>query len=686
MKKFTTLFLTAALCSVFAIGPWPVASQGQRLPNVPVQTANAGKIINSYRKQQPGARPAWVDDALSRSLSHINQKRGVLGLVNAEAELALLSALQDDFGQTHVRLDQVFGGVPVFGGQLIAHLDVRDTRFVDGRTIEFTTGRVFPDARRVAPVPTITGPRAIELAKDALGLKGNFEREEVELVILPEAVKKSNEAPGATLTYKVELLINDGTTAAEPVYFVNAHNGRIEFYYDNLETGTGFSQYSGTVNIGTFFTGSLFEMNDRSRSDNRICPTRPGIITSDFSECVPFTDPDDVWGSGSSSSRQTAGVDAHYGATLTYDYFSSRHAWSGLDGSNHQLCNRTHNNGAGVDNAFWDGRCTNYGDGSQGRAWTAIDVVGHEFTHGMTQFSAGLQFMNQSGGENESFSDIFGTMVEFFSGINPDYLIAEDVNGAIRIMSNPRSDGRSIDHFSQYFDGIDPHFSSGLQNVAFYLLAESGTHPTSGVSVKRIGRDPAAKIYHRALTVYLFPTARFSDVRFACEQAARDFYSTGNPIYQATQRSWFSSGVGGDVPFNPIDVAQNFAAQQYRDFLLREPDGPGLDFWTGQITQCGVDAACEDGQRVNVSRAFWDSGEFQGRPDVQASGLLTPGTGRPYDNRQFVRWCYKNYLQREPDQGGWDFWTWQLNSHGDYNAIIKAFIVSFDYRGRFGPA
>jgi hypothetical protein len=350
-----------------------------------------------------------------------------------------------------------------------------------------------------------------------------------------------------------------------------------------------------------------------------------------------------------------------------------------------QMCNVMRNNGFGQDNAFWDGTCTNYGQGSQGRHWASADVVGHEYTHGVTETSAGLIYQDQSGGLNESFSDIFGTRVEFFWGVNPDYLLAEDINGAIRSMSNPRSDGLSIDHKSQYEDGMDPHFSSGLQNIVFYLMSESGTHPTSGVFVKKIGQDRAAAIFFRALVFYLVPSATFDNARSATELATRDLYVTGNPIWNAMRKSWFAAGVGPDVPFNPIDTTTDFVSWHYRDFLLREPDGPGLGFWSGVINGCGVDAACEDGERTHVSRSFWDSGDFQARGDVQASGLLTGNPSHPYDNHQFVRWCYLNYLRREPDEGGWAFWEGQLNGHGDYNAIIRGFLYSVEYRARFGP-
>lgn len=120
--------------------------------------------------------------------------------------------------------------------------------------------------------------------------------------------------------------------------------------------------------------------------------------------------------------------------------------------------------------------------------------------------------------------------------------------------------------------GMDVHYSSGLKNVAFYLLAEGGVPPSTFVNVKRIGRERAAAIYYRALTVYLFPSARFSDVRFACERATSDLFSIGNPIFHAVGRSWFSTGIGSDVPFNPIDDPRSFANQHYRDFLNREGD------------------------------------------------------------------------------------------------------------------
>ncbi len=683
-RQLTFLLLTLSLIATLI--PTRAFQQGRsEAPTPQTRALPSGKILERYNRGESGGRPAWVETALGRSLEHLRSAGGAHGLVDPDAELSLLSVARDDLGQTHVRLEQVHKGVPVFGGQLIMHLDRSDP---DPQARNFANGRIFNDARQVSTRPRIAAPAAVAAAKRALGRDAGFERENVELVVLPEAVRLGNEAPGATLTYKVELLINNGQEAARYFYFIDAPSGDVVWHYNNLQTGQGRGLYSGSVFINTIFQSPTFRMRDTTRTNGAVCGIT-GIITSDTPSgpCVPFADADDIWGNFQPFNLQTAAVDAHFFAARTYDYFRNVHGKIGLDGNNRQMCNRMRNNGAGVDNAFWDGQCTNYGSGSAGRHWASADVVGHEYTHAVTEFTGGPTFnFSQSGGLNESFSDIFGTMVEFSWGVNPDYLLAEDINGAIRNMSNPRSDGNSIDHSSQFFEGMDPHFSSGLQNVTFFLLSESGNHPTTGVFVKKIGRDRAAAVYFRALDVYLFPSANFNSARQAVELATRDFFSTGNPIWNAVRKSWFSAGVGGDVPFNPIDTSTEFVATHYRDFLLREPDG-GLGWWASNIDQCGADAACENGMRTNVSRAFWDSMEFQARPDVQASGLLTGDPAHPYDNHQFVRWCYLNYLRREPDAGGWAFWEAHLNNIGsNYNALIQAFLYSADFRNRFGPA
>jgi radical SAM protein with 4Fe4S-binding SPASM domain len=153
---------------------------------------------------------------------------------------------------------------------------------------------------------------------------------------------------------------------------------------------------------------------------------------------------------------------------------------------------------------------------------------------------------------------------------------------------------------------------------------------------------------------------------------------------------------GGCTSPNPIDNAQFFVEQHYRDFLGRDPalDPWGVAFWTGQITQCGSNSQCVADKRVDVSRAFWESSEF--RQHSITFGLDNSNPPPQYDNREFVLLCYVIYLQRWPDQSGWDFWTNGLdnctsdpnrngsNGYQCYQDTIRAFLVSTEYRARFG--
>ena len=189
-----------------------------------------GKTLNSYREGQGGARPAWVESAFKRGLAHLKQHGTALGLVDPEAEVALAGADRDALGMIHVRLDQVFRGVPVFGGQLIVHMDANSVR-------ELVSGRIYGGVRGVDTTPRIDATRAIEAAKSNLGYRGQFaQTPTARLVLLPHQIKNPRSSDsGATLVYLVELLIMDGTAnTARHNYFVNAGDGSIAWHYNNL--------------------------------------------------------------------------------------------------------------------------------------------------------------------------------------------------------------------------------------------------------------------------------------------------------------------------------------------------------------------------------------------------------------------------------------------------------------------
>ena len=187
----------------------------------------------------------------------------------------------------------------------------------------------------------------------------------------------------------------------------------------------------------------------------------------------------------------------------------------------------------------------------------AIDVVAHELTHGLTDYSSGLIYRNESGALNESFSDMLGTSAEFFyqtpgNGTRQaDYLIGEDVfrPGGLRSMSNPAAYG-DPDHYSRRSTGPEDnggvHTNSGIPNQAFYLAIEGGTNRTSGLGVQGVGaanREQIEKVFYRAFTFLLPANATFSTARAATIQASRELYGSNSAAERAVTQAWTAVGV-----------------------------------------------------------------------------------------------------------------------------------------------
>ena len=333
--------------------------------------------------------------------------------------------------------------------------------------------------------------------------------------------------------------------------------------------GQGQSLYSGAVPLQVTQSGSAFELKDATRggtyttdmnnaTDSVLCQ----IFGSGCKAGTTFSSPDTAFGSGTTASRESAGVDAQYGTNVTWDYFKAVHGRNGIFGNGTGSFNRVHY-GKNYVNAFWDGTKMTYGDGDgvDFGPLVSLDVTGHEMTHGVTENTAGLTYSGESGGLNESTSDIFGTLVEF-SAANAndpgDYLIGEEFDlkkhVGFRRMDNPIADGSSPNCWSTGTQALDVHYSSGVGNHFFYLLAEgSGAKTIGGVAhnsptcngstVTGIGRDAAAKIWYRALTVYMTSGTTYAQARTATLDAARDLYGAGSTQQGAVAAAWSAVSV-----------------------------------------------------------------------------------------------------------------------------------------------
>ncbi|MGL5889453.1 MAG: M4 family metallopeptidase, partial [Bacteroidia bacterium] len=249
-------------------------------------------------------------------------------------------------------------------------------------------------------------------------------------------------------------------------------------------------------------------------------------------------------------------TDAHWGTEVTYDFFNSRYGRVGQNNAAMPALSQVHD-GMYV-NAFWNGTNMAYGDGDNVDYFplTSLEIVGHEYMHGVTEFSAALVYANESGALNESFSDVFGAAIRFIyspsvaSWFIGDQIVRPNSNGTpFRNMANPNQFQCADTYGGTFFNNGDiVHYDSGIQNYWFYLLCQGGTGTNdlgNNFNVTAIGMSDAIDIAYRNLTVYLTPNSTFLDARVGAEQAAEDLFGACTPQVIETSDAWYAVGVGG---------------------------------------------------------------------------------------------------------------------------------------------
>ncbi|MFI6562952.1 M4 family metallopeptidase [Streptomyces sp. NPDC050534] len=468
-----------------------------------------------------------------------------LGL-GAREKLIAQDVVKDANGTVHTRYERTYAGLPVLGGDLVTHV----TRSGALKGVSKAAKARISVASTDAAVSAATAKKsALKAAADSAGSSK----------LTSATARKVVWAAGAkpVLAYEsvVKGLQDDGTPSELHVV-TDADTGKKIYEYQAVDTGTGTSEYSGTVTIGTTASASGgYDLIDAGRGGHKTYDLNGGTTGTG----ALFHDADDKWGDGTPANRQTAAVDAAYGAAVTWDFYKSAFNRNGIAGDGKAAYSRVHYGNAYV-NAFWDDNCfcMTYGDGSgNNHPLTALDVAGHEMSHGLTAATAGLKYSRESGGLNEATSDIFGTSVEFFANNSSDpgdYLIGEkiDINGdgtPLRYMDKPSKDGGSADYWSRNVGRLDVHYSSGVANHFFYLLSEgSGAKTVNGVSydsptydgstVTGIGRDKADQIWYRALTTYFTSSTNYAGARTGTLQAASDLYGAGSTEYNAVAAAW----------------------------------------------------------------------------------------------------------------------------------------------------
>jgi thermolysin len=272
--------------------------------------------------------------------------------------------------------------------------------------------------------------------------------------------------------------------------------------------------------------------------------------------------------------RDGALVDAHVYAGWTYDYYFKRFGRRGINDNNVPVTSFVHiwprswGRSPLTNNAFWDSNdlSVNYGDGDGVRYnyfSSALDVVAHELSHGVTQFTSDLTYQDESGALDEAFCDIMATGAEFFFeerghgrqraewAAGEDLFMNNFVGGlyAFRYHPDPLA-LEDPDHYSIRYTGSEDnggvHINAPIITHAFYLFVEGGRNKTSGVSVNGIGFsdiEKAEKIFYRAFTQYLVPSSNFSDARRATLRSARDLYGAGGVEERQLEQAWNAVGI-----------------------------------------------------------------------------------------------------------------------------------------------
>ena len=527
----------------------------------------AGAVATTRPARAQDARRAITIDA--RSATELRDWDRRLDTMLRQGELRVRGTREDTLikGRTHQRADQYYRGVRVFGGDVARQAD-------DSGLTESAFGTLYQGID-VDPSPAVDEERARAIFAERTGRT-------LQASAVPELVVLPLDDGRYVLAWRLRVK----TRGDARQYFIDARTGAPLLDFSDRKAQSAVGRARGVLgdtkkisvrsSSGRFLTADelrppSIQTYDMLGNPSRVEDALLGSVTLSAADLASDTDND--WSDG-------AVDDAHVYTGYTYDFYFKRFGRHGLNNADIRVQNLVHPVRRSdfftyVDefpdffvNAFYDGDGVMvYGEGLPagftlgGQTWDflagALDIVAHELTHGVTEFTSNLVYRNESGALNEAFSDMMATSAEFFfqeagsGNLKADYLMGEDVirPGGLRSMENPGVFG-DPDHYSKRFQGTEDnggvHTNSGIPNHVFYLAIEGGTNRTSGLSVQGVGganREQIEKVFYRAFTQLMPSNATFSVARAASIQSARDLYASGSPAERAVTQAWTAVGV-----------------------------------------------------------------------------------------------------------------------------------------------
>ena len=525
------------------------------------------------------------DAVTARSFLRVN--RELLKISAPDDEFSLASSQTDELGRRHLRFDQQYRGLPVWPAQAVVHLDTSGN-------VDLMNGAYVPTPSDSgnATTPVIDQDKAIALARAAApkGDTGTLTKAELIFYATDEGIAK--------LGWKIELSIS---LDSEWRVLIDAINGGTLASYNKVMSGgvpgAGIDLFGVSRALQVYQNGASFYMVNTNKTmyDPTSTPpssstTRGAIIIEDTRNAPPGNPPSGnpslffVTSTAASSGWLADAVSAAYGLSEVYDYYLERHQRNSINGKGGTIIGLVRY-GTGYSNAFWsDGAQAMYfGDGKPYAR--ALDIVGHEMTHGVTASTANLEYQNQPGALNEAISDIFGEAVEARTKGANDWLHGADLGSPNRSLRNPHELTFNCGAVQPYpakmgeflaansaalsgcanSDNGGVHINSSIINYAFYQLAVG----LPGA----IGIQDAAKIFYRALTLHLTPKSQFIDARLATIAAAEELFTKGSTQAQKTAQAFDFVEIFDNSPTPPPATIPTVAGDDSTLFLFQDNVG-----------------------------------------------------------------------------------------------------------------
>ncbi len=496
---------------------------------------------------------AGTSAEMSAALATFQQVRGLLGLREPARELRVLSEKRDGLGMTHVRFQQTFRGHDVWARDSYAH-------FASDSRLTAINGRWVPTPSHLdRTAPVLSASAAVDVVKSRFPARDPIQVADTALLVYID----TNQQPHWAWRVRTSLSrVEAYDVFIDAVTGEHLHDLSL-VYSDGPYSGSGTDLFGTTRVVNAYRIGSTYYMiNATKPMFDMVHSQIPNTVKGGI-EIDNYHSPNPNWVTTTNPSAwgNPAAVSAAFHLGLIYDYYLSTHNRSSLDnqGSTLKAIVNDPLPEADGNNAYYSflTQTMTFGTGDGVRFTNlarSLDVTAHEMTHGVTDATAGLQYEFQSGALSESFSDIFGTMAEFYVyGGSANWLIGEDaytpatLGDALRDMSNPHNGGSpqpanmsEYEYLPMTTDNGGVHRNSGIPNRAFYLTAAA------------VGRGKADSIFYRALTTQLNQYSQFLDLRLALVQSASELYpgdtATANSIRSAFDQVQIYDGSWSEPP------------------------------------------------------------------------------------------------------------------------------------------